>query len=287
MKIAHLILTHKNPQQLQRLLNALEHPSFDFYIHVDKKTDLQQFLHLEQRDRVYFVQQRVKIYWAGYGTIQATINGLKQLLPKNYDYVNVISGQDFPLKTAEEIYNHLSRNKGTEYMTCEIVGGEWPEAKVRMTHYHLINWRIPGKHRLEVWANKFLPRRNFPFPFTIVGRANWFTITSGAAQYILDFLERHPKIVRFFKYSWGADEIIFSTILYNSPFRDKIQPNLVYVDWRGQTNGHPKLLGVDDVDEMINSGKFFARKLDMEKDEAVFTALEEKMRKKENRSMLA
>jgi hypothetical protein len=281
MKIAHLILTHKNPAQLQKLIEAMDHPDMDFFIHVDKKTDIGPFLLLQKRPRVSFIKNRVKIYWAGYGTIQATINGFHEILPGNYDYVNVISGQDFPLKTPDELLQHLQYNRGTEFITCETVGGEWPEAKVRMTDYHLINWRIPGKHRLEMLANKFLPKRAFPFAFTIVGRANWFTITASAARYILDFLEKNRNVVRFFKYSWGADEIIFSTILYNSGFKEKIQPNLVYVDWRGQTDGHPKILGVEDLHEMKASGKFFARKFDADRDSVVLDALEQNLQKKQ------
>ena len=52
MKIAHLILTHKNPKQLERLLNALQHDAFDFFIHVDRKTDIEPFKFLESRKQV-------------------------------------------------------------------------------------------------------------------------------------------------------------------------------------------------------------------------------------------
>src|ERR1700755_343088 len=107
MKIAFLILAHKNPKQLQRLLNALQHPSFHFYIHIDAKTDAEPFKYLIDNNITFFVNKRAKIYWAGYGTIQATINGLQEIPLSNYDYVNVISAQDFPLKPANEIYNYI------------------------------------------------------------------------------------------------------------------------------------------------------------------------------------
>lgn len=121
MRIAHLILTHKNPGQLERLLDALEHPGFTFYIHIDKKADQQAFSYLSARKNVRFVRKRTRIYWAGYGTIQATINGFLDILPENYDYINVISGQDFPIKPAAYIYDYLCRSKGKEFMMHDAI----------------------------------------------------------------------------------------------------------------------------------------------------------------------
>lgn len=282
MKIAHLLLTHKAPAQLERLLDALDHPAFDFYIHLDGKTDAAPFQHLLQRPNLRFIRERAKIHWAGWGTIQATLNGFAEIPLEQYGYINVISGQDFPIKPAEEIYRYLVEHRGSEFMTCETVGGEWPEAEVRMTRYHFINWKLPGKYRLEAVANRILPRRKFPFDFTIVGRANWFTVTPAAARYMQDFIRRHPALTRFFKLSWGADEIIFSTVLYNSPFREAIVPNLVYVDWRGQTEGHPKILGKEDLEALQASDKLFARKFDMEKDEELFRLIEQTLLQKQN-----
>jgi hypothetical protein len=304
MRLAHLILTHKNPAQLERLLDALDHPAFDFYIHLDGKTDMAPFAHIAQRPRTYFIHRRAKIYWAGFGTIQATLNGFREILggvhaagaahasgganasgaahagngaPAGaaYDYINVISGQDFPLRSAEDIYAHIAARAGSEFITCESTRTTWPQAADRVTRYHLINWRIPGKFTLEKLINKLLPARKFPMPeHEIVGRANWFTLTPAAIRYTLDFLDRHPELIRFYKYSWGADELIWSTILYNSDFRPKIVDNLVYVDWTGQHEGHPRVLRAQDLPALQATDKLFGRKFDMAVDEEVFGLIE-------------
>lgn len=39
MKIAILILCHKNPKQINLLLDKLNHQDIDCYIHIDKKAD--------------------------------------------------------------------------------------------------------------------------------------------------------------------------------------------------------------------------------------------------------
>jgi len=279
MRIAHLILAHKNPSQLEKLIIALQHPAFFLYIHVDKKADIEAFEHLLKYNNVFFIKKRTKIFWAGYGTIQATINGIEEILPAKYDYINVISGQDFPLKTAKEIYQFFLDNNVKEFITCKSVEHEWQEADVRMKKYHLINWKIPGKFQLEKIINKVLPERKFPLNYVMVGRSNWFAVTFNAAKYIIDFLNAHPEVVRFFKYSWGADELIFSSILYNSSFKNNIQENFIYVDW-SEKKAHPKILKTEDYNSLISSDKLFARKFDANEDANIIDMLEKYLSKK-------
>jgi hypothetical protein len=278
MKVAFLILAHKSPKQLQMLLNALQHPAFHFYIHVDKKVNSEPFEHLSTYSNVFFIKKRTEIFWAGYGTIQATINGFEEIPLDDYDYVNVISAQDFPLKPADEIYTYISQRRGTEFITCHSIDTEWPVAP-RVKKYHLVNWKVPGKYRLGELLTFVLPERKFPLDYKIVGRANWFTITTKATQYILDFLHRNPAVIRYFKYCWGADEFIFSTILYNSSFKEKITDNLTYVDW-SSGKSHPKILTVDDYKALASSMKLFARKFDIDTDAEILRMLEDLVKTK-------
>jgi len=272
MKIAFLILVHKNPKQVEALLKMLQHPAFDFYIHTDKKISEQPFKYLASAGNVFFIKKRTKIYWAGFGTIQATLNGFNEIPLDKYDYINVMSGQDFPLKPANEIYEYILKRKGTEFITCEsIYSNEWPVAP-RVKKYHLINWRIPGKYKLGDFLTYILPERKFPVDHQIVGRANWFTLTTKAIKYCLDFLRKNPAIITYYKYCWGADEFIFSTMLYNSSFKNNIADNLMYVDWSAGLS-RPKIFTADDFDTLVNSKKLFARKFDMDVDSLILKKL--------------
>jgi hypothetical protein len=284
MKVAHLILVHKNPAQVQRLIGALDHPAAYFYLHIDRKTEASAFEFLGARQNVFLIKERVDVRWAGYGTIQATINGFKEILVEDYTYINVISGQDFPLKPADYFVQFLAESKGKEFITCSSMN-EWSDGKKRVERISFVNWKMPGRFLLETAANALLPKRRFPLNFKLVGRSNWFTITSKAAQYILNFIADHPQVVQFFKYTWGADEVMMPTILYNSPFKDRISENLVYVDWTGRSDGHPKVLTMEDRSPLLQSKKLFARKFDMEVDEQIFSYLEEAMKSEMSSSL--
>lgn len=284
MRIAHLILAHKNPAQLERMINALNHPAFDFYIHLDKKAEMNSFAYLSKKENVFFIQKRVHVKWAGYSLVQAQLNGIEEVVAINkYDYINILSAQDFPLKPSEYIFTFLKENKGAEFISTvdEQKDPEWwNTAKRRVTKYHLESWKkFPGKYRLQSLMNFLTGIRKYPLPHKIVGRSQWFTITNGAAIYMINFIKSNPKIVRFFKYVWGADEFIFSTVLYNSPFKEKIRDDLFYIDWsEGKPN--PKILREEDFEKLIRSNKVFARKFDAAVDEKILKKLEEHIRPK-------
>jgi hypothetical protein len=274
MKIACLILTHKNPEQLQRIIKAMQHPAIDIYIHVDKKVDIHAFADLENESNVFFIKNRVKVYWGSYSVIQATLNGFAEIIPKSYDYINVMSAQDFPLKPASFIYEYIKKRRGTEFVTCLSVDKQWQEAKIRVTNYFFMNWRFPGRFRLEKIINAVLPKRKFPLNYEIVGKECWFTITTAAAIYIVDFIKKHPEAVRFFKFTWTADELMIPTILYNSQFKDRISDNLVYIDWSESLDAHPKIFKMKDAEKLSQSEKLFARKFDVAVDEEILSYLE-------------
>lgn len=269
MKIAHLILCHNNPAQVQRLIERLMHEDAAFYIHLDLKTDIAPFLRLQALPNVHFVQKREKVYWGGYSIVQATVNGFAEIVNSGvqYDLVNLLSGQDYPLVAVEEIHSFFKGHQDKIFMHTLSVMNEWKEAIPRVTQYHLANMQFAGKYRVEQFLSKILPARKMPDNMEAVGRSQWFTIPLPCAKYIVDFLDSHKNVVSFFKLTWAPDEIIFQTILHNSRFKAQmVNDNLRYIDWSAG-GASPKLLTMEDKDKLMNSGKLFARKFSPDKSE--------------------
>ena len=267
MKIAHLVLTHANPEQLGRLIKRLKHADAHFFVHIDLKSGIEPFLAPGADPHVHFIKNRVKVYWGGYSIVQATLNGFREILDCGilFDYINLMSGQDYPVKSTEEIHAFFEDNPGRAFMHTLSVENEWQEAIPRITRYHLANVNFPGKYRAEQLINSVMPKRKFPMDMTPVGRSQWFTITPANAAFIIGYLEKHPSIRRFFMLSWAPDEMIFQTILHNSPFRtEMVNDNLRYVDWSAG-GASPKVLTIDDADKLAKSGKLFARKFSPDK----------------------
>lgn len=74
MKVAFLMQCHKNPEQINLLLDALNHPMADVFVHVDKKSQEIKDK-ITQREGVYILpeQQCVDVQWAQYSQVEATL----------------------------------------------------------------------------------------------------------------------------------------------------------------------------------------------------------------------
>ncbi len=270
MKIAHLILTHANPLQLKRLIQRLAHTDADFYIHVDLKTDINPFLSISS-ENIKFIEKRIGVHWGAYSIVQATVNSFEEILKadKKYDYINLLSGQDYPLKSTVAIHQFFENNPGKAFMHTLSVANEWQEAIPRLTKYHLSNYHFAGKHAVEKWLNILLPSRKMPNNLVPVGRSQWFTITAEHAQYIVTYLHENKNVRRFFELTWGSDEIVFQTILFNSIYqKDMVNDNLRYIDW-SEGKASPKTFTIVDLPILLNSGKLFARKFNESVDVAI------------------
>ncbi len=279
MKTAYLILAHANPKQLERLVDRLAFPGVDIYIHIDKKADFTHFEFLKQRPFVFFVKERVKVSWGAYSIVQATVNGLKQIAATGiaYDIVHLVSGQDYPLKTNQEISDFFAANKDKAFMHTLDVATEWQEAIPRVEHYHFTNFSFAGKFRLENFFRKLLPKRKLPGNLIAVGRSQWFSINMDHLRYILDYMDQHPEFVRFFNLTWAPDEIVFQTILFASPFKSQmVNDNMRYIDWSGG-GASPKNLTMDDRNAMLSSGRYFARKFNQDTDAKVLDWIDQEL----------
>lgn len=265
MKIAHLILAHAEPAQLERLINKLQHEDAYFFVHLDKKADMSKFGFLNNVSRLQFISERVSVKWGAYSIVQATINGFRAIRNSGIqiDMVNLLSGSDYPIKNSKEIHDFFKEDAGRNFMEFRLVYHEWEEAIPRITKFHFDNYSFPGKYLLQKYLHKLAPLRQMPNGLIPVGRSQWMSLTMESVKYILDYLDKNTNVARFFKLTWAPDEMIFQTVLYNSDFRNKISNNnLRYIDWT-EGKASPKTLSMEDAKYLLQSGALFARKFNL------------------------
>ena len=98
MKIAYLILCHKNDQQVELLINHLSNEESDFYVHIDQKNSC---FKIKETENVIVLDyaERVKVRWGTITMVKATIELINKCLTsgKKYDYVFLISCKYFPI----------------------------------------------------------------------------------------------------------------------------------------------------------------------------------------------
>lgn len=276
MKLAHLILAHDNPLQLERLVKRLVYPDTDVFIHLDKKRSIREYNHLEALGDVFFIRNRVSVGWGDYSMVDATLKSFQEILKKDdgYSHINLLSGNCYPLKDAGTIQEYLFAHADTSFMRYRSIYEEWQESVSRLTKYNLGDFRFPLKFKVQDLMNKFLPPRKIPMHLTPYGFSQWMTITPECAAYALQYLEKHPSVRRFFKFTWAVDELVFQTVLLNSPLKEKIvNDHLRYIKFVPKAS-RPNTLTMEDAEVLVQSGKFYARKFSLAEDSKIFDFLD-------------
>jgi hypothetical protein len=281
MRIAHLILTYTNPAQTERMIRNMYHKNFDFYIHVDKKFDIAPHLYLKNLPNVYFIKNRTDVGWAGFSTVLATFECIKEIVNSGtaYEFINFLSGQDYPLVTAYELNQFFEVNVGKEFLSFRDFKNDWKEGLLRMEKYHLTGYNFLGKFMLQGLINTLMPKRKLPYNLHPYGKSMFWMLSPEAAMYVVNTVENNKKLQHFFFLTWGSDEFVFQTILLNSTYKDKVvNNNYRYIDWSGG-GANPKLLGIADAEAIANSKMLFARKFDLLKSPEILDYIDAKLLK--------
>jgi hypothetical protein len=208
--------------------------------------------------------------------------------PRPFDYVVLLTGQDYPLRTNAQIRAALRDGGGKVFMHWMPIPTEhWSLGgmdRIENWHFRLFGrfLAFPGAPFPWTWLNAawslppkvFRIRRSFPAGMRPYGGSSYWMMPAECARYVDSFARTNPKFVRFFKHVLVPDEIFFHTIVMNSPFRSRVvSDDLRYIDWRC-LGDHPRVLTTSDLESIMNSGKLFARKFDPESDARVLDRID-------------
>jgi glycosyltransferase involved in cell wall biosynthesis len=270
MTFAYLILVHKNPGQLLRLVNALTTSDTWFFIHIDRKTDEAPFKSvLGERENVFFCEHRKDVVWAGFSIVEATMELIREMIVRiNFpDYVHLLSGQDFPIKSNEYIFNYFEQNKGTNFIEIFPDFSNW---KIVQSKWHVDEL---GYAKASELVKKQKTMHFLPDTVPCYG-SQWWSLTGRCVADIFNRCNRGNDIYEFYRYTAFSDEMLFNTFLMNSEYKTTtVNYNLRKTEWTDH-NGHPKTWTNADFDELIKSPRLFARKFDEETDKLVLDRLE-------------
>ena len=275
-RIAFCILCHKYTPVLEELIRILNVPGNEIFIHVDGKSRIQDFAPLRDRTGVHFLEPRTKVYWAGFSMVESTLRLFAETQNKNFHYIVLISGDTLPLCPISELrtFLHTAYAEKREFISTD-PAITFDEANwVRLRHF--FSDKSTFMRRVKRTAMKCFMRSVNPYfnriPPLQKG-SQWIAITHRLRDYFFDYLQTNPDYLQAFKYSHGADEIFFQTLLCNSPFADRnADYSLVYTDW-SCPGAHPKTFTTDDLyplsefdsqnrRENPQSATLFARKFD-------------------------
>jgi hypothetical protein len=245
--------------------------------------------------------KRNNCHWGDFGHVLATLKGLQNSLQNNlsYDYVFLISGQDYPIKSTHYIQSFLKEAKGKEFLShYDIPNQHWGEdvlpRRTELWHFrfledwpfrfldpfvHLPSKRIPkSKIRSAILAsaNLMFRKRTPPGNIKFFGGPGYWCITRRCAEYINEFATENPKFVKFFRYVDCPDEIFFHTIILNSSFaRNVINDDLRCIDISEKKG--PRIWQKRDFELLAQSNSLIARKFDTSVDSEILDLIDSKL----------
>lgn len=301
IRVSLVVFAHHKPDQLVRLLSALRHPQVRVYLHLDRRAQVAPFERsLSEAGLSDVVMLRRHAHrWGSPGIVDATAEGLRLGIEDGCDYFLLISGQDFPLRSAGEIVDFAERAGSRSY--------------VESSPLPLPGWRLGGRDRIDFYSytvrgrretciprgedtgilnrkgqvlnqllrvrSAFKPRRSFPAYARPYGGSNWLNLSRPAVEYVLRFMDEHPDYRRYHEHTLIPSEVFFHSIVAVPDFADLyevVDDDLRFTIWP-ENSSHPRVLKADDLPAMEGSGKLFARKFDEEVDRTVLERLTERV----------
>ena len=278
---------HERPAQVARLVHSLAGDATASFIDIDRNVPMSPFRRAldEVRESGIFYVRREDGAWGGFGIVQAALNGIRHILSakERFERIVLLSGSDYPLASNHTIYEFFREHPSTTFMEYfSMPTSNWAEGgmdRIERYHFRLSVNRVfpPYEPPRRTTAKLFnaalrlyfpLPRA-FPTGLRPYGGSHWWS---------MDRCALHPDYIRFHHRTRSADEIFMQTILLNAT-DERICSNIVnddlhYTDWTKRNVSLPAVLRQNDFPLMIQSGKLFARKFDIETDAAVLDLID-------------
>lgn len=263
-----LIMAHKDPKIIEYNIKLLDCSSIDFYLHIDKKSQMDDFLFLKSVPKcshVYFIP-RLNIHWGGQNQIKAELALFQTAFNEKYDYYHLISGQDLIVKSCENFLKFFKENQ-QDFLKIERKANT--KKMDRIKYYHpiaqtklsrsIIGWKI---ELLLVKVQKLF-NVNRCKKLSVYAGENWCSLTTTFVSFLLS-KNKDGFISKYFYCSGNADELYKQTIyemwINMSGLDNHTNTPIRYVDW-SENKESPKVLNIEDYGK-INSGKYlFARKV--------------------------
>jgi hypothetical protein len=297
MKKAYIIMAHKAPQQLYRLIDRLNDGASEFFIHIDKTAEFSQFEIIKAFGKVVHFIERVDSKWGGFGSVQASLNGLKAVRDsaKEFDQVLLLSGQDYPIKSNTSIDDFFAASPHSVFMDHFPIPNykKWPGGDrggwYRVDKYYIgLKWYEFFVSKSLNLLSTYLPflRRKIPGGMKPFTGSQWWSVDRYALDYILDYDAKHPEYRAFHQYTFVPDELYVQMILANSK-DEKIIKNLSadnkrFMIWEKPDSAHPNILRKADFASIAASDHLFARKFDATVDSEILDLIDTRILQKKH-----
>lgn len=306
MKQAILIMMHKNPAQLERLVRYFPEDRCVCFIHVDKKAnikpeELQERLNLRFHHCIVIMTSMSGALTC-WSLVQISLELLKgaqkyeQEHAIHFTYYRLLSGQDYPIKSFLTYEDFLQKHYPQDFL-----GVEKPEEskhlRDKFSRWRFSNIRqyiidasvspmlkkimVIAAHVWEIIWTKLIgtpEKKLLKKGFLLSAGPSWWTLTDRFVAYLLEENSSTQQMIKVIKNTATPEESFIQMVYVNSPFYEGQSTYNMTVGNYGRreqaVDGHTHPWRTPDYQELIESDCFFARKFDTEIDEKILDLLD-------------
>lgn len=270
VKIAYLLLCHKNADYVIAQAKAYSRAGDVMAIHFDKRASAKEYAKLVGAlgdDPNVAFAKRVACGWGEYSLVQASFNLLDAARAAFEDVTHyyLVSGDCYPIKSASFIRSQLAPADRDFIEINDFMESDWIKTGIkeeRLIYRHLVNERKHKKlfYNLMKAQRKLGLERSLPKDLTIKIGSQWWLLRAETVEAMYAFLKKRQDVLRFFSTTWIPDEIAFQTIIAHCADHSEIvsrpPTTLVFTDY-----GMPVTFYADHLNMIRKEPRFFARKI--------------------------
>lgn len=291
MTVGFVILSHRDPAQLLRLVRTLNRlygdpPIACHHDMAQAPLDPRRF-----PGNVRFVAPSIRTGWAKWSVVRAFLAALRLLYDHaDPDWFVLMSAADYPIRRADAVRADLAALDADALIDFRRIGdtAESAAAQFGARNVELDQFESDGNRHLkwahyegaELWLPMLRlndggrrvrpgrytlrlpfasPLRPFTSDFPCFYGDHWFTGGRRVAQLLLHPSAQHVRLQRHLTMRTSPDECYFQTVLCNEPGLRLVRDNRRYAQWNGG-GAHPQLLTDADLPAITGSNAHFARK---------------------------
>jgi hypothetical protein len=290
MRVAYLVTAYRDVQHLGRLCTALVHedPGAVVLVQFDVGSPLAaeaSALDLDVR------LTRHPVRWGDGSYVRAVLDSLQALRSAEWDWVLLLSGQDYLLRPLGELHDMLDASRYSAYAPAsDRLPDERPPAQGLIERY---TYRYKWSRAAWPRAMRAIARRSAPIVATLTrGRvriqprprgdgpgigirrrttifsevrpcymgSDYVVMRRSACEELLGLLDREPEVIAYFAECFVPSEALFASLLRWIDPQGVANRNFHFMRFSGRAN--PRQLRPDDLPELWELGAIFGRKFD-------------------------
>ncbi len=289
LKILFLITAFNKQNQLIKLINCIGKKAGykDIFVHIDKKSDMDILDLRNQTNAAVNYYSQYPVYWGGNNQLLSILSLIEKAVNKQeYDFMVLLSGQDLPVVSYDEMMNFFKKNQGHSFITSykfPIESWNYKHGMGRIQWYWFLDHvkRVRGIHTFHVWSHYVFEKFNIIKPASrgieFYGGSDWWMLPGEVARYCLNEFHKNRKLRKCFEFSFIPTEMFFQTVIGNSKYQNSVtNNNYRFISWSSDNKGHPNVITNEHKKVIEESGCLFARKFDLDSHPEIYNYFENK-----------